>query len=1052
MRRRCAIVLLLLLTAAAAARAGGRVGLISFRRVPIPDDVPAHLCTAMAQDHSGLLWLGTQGGLVRYDGHEFRVFRSSPDKPTTLAGNYVRALLIASDGRIWVGTFSGGLSVFDARTETFRRYQHDARNPASLAYDRVEGLAEDRRGRIWIATSAGLDRLDPRSGRIDHFRHDARDARSIADDRVRGLLVDREGRLWVGSRQGLQRWLGDRRGFERVLTGQYVERLLEDHQGRIWIGTEKNGAAVLNPRDGSLRRFAPQPADPDGLSHYWVYGFAEGPAEEMWIATFGGGVDVVDGRSLTVIDRLRHDPVLDDTIGADRVGAVFRDRAGMMWVGTWGEGLARHDPRTRAFRSLRFSPRRADGISHVAAVRAMEMRDGRIWVGTNGNGIDVLDSELRRVAEYRPNPGDDGALSDGAITCLAQSDDGTIWVAALNGSLHRLLPGETRFDRLPVDRLAGGPIRTIAFTPDGVLWAGAAEGMVRVDPHTLATRVYRQWPGAARSSPAIEAIAVGGGGLLWIGTDNGLYAFDPRTEVAARIARDAARGDALPDNWVPDLMIARDGRLWVGTAGGAAVLTQWDGRAARFEVVDRRLGRPSERAESLIEDDQGMVWIGPRLRVDPRRWTARELGPADGIAFRNFFIASRARTSDGRLLFGSPEGLLVADPRALQEASDDPPIVATALRVDGNMRPGAAVLRSLTLRPSERGFALDFAALDFLESRRWTYRYRLDGLEDAWTVAGPAQRSLTYSRLPPGEYVLRVGAARRDGEWSRQELRLPITVLPAFHQTLWFRSLVAVAIAAVLYGAYRLRIRRLRARERELERLVTARTGELAEKNRQLEKAYVQIEEASLTDPLTRLRNRRYLEQTIGADLEIAARGGAERDLVLLMIDLDHFKSVNDRYGHAAGDAVLVELAGLLLRTVRASDTVIRWGGEEFLIVARFVDRVRAPELAEKVRSAVAAHPFVLPDGTSIRRTCSIGFAAWPFSPAAPRGVDWEQVVDLADSGLYVSKRNGRDAWTGIVLGAGGDAARAAEAYRADPEGAVARGEIVVQSSAMIEA
>ncbi len=1043
--------LLLLLVCAASAVAQGRVGLVSFRRIAIPDDVPAHLCSAIAQDRSGLLWFGTQGGLVRYDGYELRVYRSNPSDPATLAGNYVRALLVASDGRLWVGTFSGGLSVFDPRTEKFTRHQHDARTPASLAYDRVEGLAEDAAGRIWIATSAGLDRLDPKSSRIEHFRHDAADPKSIADDRVRGLLVTRNGTLWVGTRDGLQRWLGDGRGFERVtpaLAGQYVIRLHEDGRGRIWIGTEEHGAAVLDPAAGALRRIAPRPADPNGLSHYWAYGFAEGEAGEMWIATFGGGVDVVDQESLQVIDRLRHDPLLDDTIGADRVGAVFRDASGSMWVGTWGEGVARHDPRTRAFRSLRFSPNRPDGLTHASAVRTLETADGRIWVGTNGNGIDVLDRTLHRVAGFRPDATDPGALSDGAITCLAQAADGTIWVATLNSSLHRLRPGAARFDRVAAEQLAGGPIRTIAFGRDGMLWAGAAEGMARVDPATLATRVYRRWPGAAKSSPAIESIVAAADGTLWVGSDNGLYAFDPRTESAVRIAKDPSRADSLPDNWVPDLMLARDGKLWAGTAAGAVVLTQWDGRTARFENVLARLGRTPSPAEALIEDQAGQVWIGPRLRVDPRTWTARELGPPDGVTFRNFFIASRTRTRDGRLLFGAPEGLLIADPRALRAESAAAPIVATALRVEGNVRPGASVLPSIALSKAERSFSIEFAALDFTAPHRQVYRYRLDGLDEAWSVLAASQHSLTYSRLPPGRYVLHVGVMNRGGGWSRQELRLPVTVLPALHQTPWFRALMAACAAVLLYALYRLRVRQLRARERELERIVQHRTAELATKNEQLKSAYEQIEEASLTDPLTGLRNRRFLEQTIGADLELAARGEADRELVILMIDLDHFKSVNDQYGHAAGDAVLAALGRLLMSTLRSSDTVVRWGGEEFLIVVRFVDRADAAGLAEKLRGAVAGHEFVLPDGTTIHRTCSIGFSAWPFSPAAPRALPLERVIGLADAALYIAKHSGRNAWAGVLPG-NADPVHAAEAFREDAEGAVGRGEVVLLRSSL---
>lgn len=983
------------------AAARSRPGLISFQSISIPPDVPAHLCSAMTQDRQGFIWFGTQGGLVRYDGYDFRLFRSLADDGSTLGGNYVRTLLVARDGRVWAGSFTGGLSVFDPRTETFSRLRHDPGDPRSIAYDRVEGLAETPDGSIWIATSAGLDRLDPHSGAIRHFRHDAADPSSLADDRVRGLLVDRHQRLWVGTRDGLQRWNAADDTFEHVaLRGQYVVRLFEDSRGRIWLGTEEHGAAVLDPEEGTIRRLSPHSGGNGGLSHYWVYGFAEPVKGEVWVATFGGGIDVVDAATFRILDRLRPDPVDDGAIPDDRIGAIMRDRSGVIWVGTWGEGIVRHDPRSRPFRSLRFSPNRPEGLTHRAVVRALGLRDGTIWAGTNGNGIDIFDRDLVRIGAHRPAPGDPGALSDGSITALAEAGDGTVWVATLNSALHRHPGKGARFERVPQERLPGGPIRTMAFTPDGALWVGAAEGMARIDPATLETRVFRDWPGAAAgSSPAIESIVVERNGLLWVGTDNGLYRFDPRTSHSLHIRRDPGRRDALPDNWVPDLLLARDGRLWVGTAGGAAVLTRLDGPVARFRAVS------SSSADSLIEDGEGNIWLTPRQRIDPETLASRTLGAADGIAFRTFFIASRARTSDGRLLFGSPEGLLVVDPAAIGEEPREGGLMPVSLHIDGERRVGAPLLEKLTLLPRETEFSLDVASSDFV-SYPHRYRYRLEGLDDRWSETGPSQRTIAYSRLPPGRFTLRVTGLRTDGSPHSREMRLPVEVLPAFHQTLWFKLLSLLVAAALVYLAYRLRVRHLQAQQRILESLVAERTEELTV-------AYARIEEASLTDPLTGLRNRRYLEQTIAADLQMALRTD---DLIVLLVDLDHFKSVNDTHGHAAGDAVLAQLAGLLRTSVRSSDVVVRWGGEEFLIVVRFVDRSHAPAIAEKIRSAVESQDFVLPDGSLLRRTCSIGVAAWPVSRVEQREASFERVVDLADEALYEAKRRGRNRWIAAAM------------------------------------
>ncbi len=199
-----------------------------------------------------------------------------------------------------------------------------------------------------------------------------------------------------------------------------------------------------------------------------------------------------------------------------------------------------------------------------------------------------------------------------------------------------------------------------------------------------------------------------------------------------------------------------------------------------------------------------------------------------------------------------------------------------------------------------------------------------------------------------------------------------------------------------------------------------AAQAQLLEKNLELERAYKALEEVSLTDQLTGLRNRRFFLQHVESDVALSLRGydggepGTDSDLVFYMVDLDHFKEVNDRYGHAAGDSVLVQMKDRLREVFRESDYLVRWGGEEFLVLARATDRSGAHVVAERIRHAVSSRDFVLPDGTPLARTCSIGFACYPFTPSHPRLMSWSQVVELADVGLYISKHSGRDAWTAV--------------------------------------
>ncbi|WP_195763889.1 ligand-binding sensor domain-containing diguanylate cyclase [Pseudoduganella rivuli] len=1048
----CVLLAASLLAVHPHAAAQTRPGLVSFQRIAIPDDVPAHLTTAAVQDQRGMLWFGTQDGLVRYDGYSYKVFRARPGDPAALGGSYIRSLFVARDGRIWAGTISGGVSVFDPRSERFTQYRHQ-QNDSGLAHDRVESIAEDRAGMMWLATDDGLDRLDPGSGAITHFRHDALDMSTLASNQVRSVLADREGRLWVGGQDGLQLWQDGRwlrvasePGAPGSLAGQHITRLMQDARGRIWIGTHKHGAAMLDPArlpqtvaEGVtlpparelLVRWLPSDK-PDSLSlgasslsHYWVYSMAQAANGEIWIGTFGNGIDVIDPVSLKVVDRLRHDAGNTSSIGASRIGALLSDRSGTMWTGSWGGGIAQHHPATRAFVKIRHSAINPDTPGHPGIVRALESADGKLWLGTNGEGVDVLDADGHVVARHRARTADPGALADGSITCLAQDAQGGMWIATLDGTLHHLPAGATGFRRYgETQGLPGGPIRAMAFGPDGALWVGAQKGLGRIAPGGKAT-VYRHVEGDERtlSGREVESLAFTKDGTLWVGTENGVNAFDTAQGTAVRIRRDANRADSLPDNWVPDLMVDRQGRLWLATQSGVAILNTWNGSEARFDVVSRRIGLPAQPAESLLEDAQGMVWLNGRTRIDPATWQFQTYGPADGADFRTRYIASRSMTRSGDLLFGSPEGLLIVRPALLRQRGEPLRVVAAALSVAGRDVPGAGELAQLALQAPQRSLRVEFAAQGAGAPDQVRYRYRLEGYDADWAEVDARQRVAAYTGLPPGEYTLRVQAAAGDMPWAATgaapgEWQLNVTVAPAFYQTIQFRALMWLLGALSVFGLFRLRLRQLRRRAAWLERTVAERTAAL-------ETAYRDIEQASLTDPLTGLRNRRFLEQSFQADLDLVARRhaggdpGPGSDLLLFMLDLDHFKSVNDQYGHAAGDAVLVQAAAVLRQCMRGSDYIVRWGGEEFLLLARFVDRAQGPAMAEKIRTAIAGHPFVLPDGAVLHKTVSIGYAACPPVPGRMDDVTLDSLQQLADTALYAAKRSWRDAWVGVSLDAG---------------------------------
>jgi diguanylate cyclase (GGDEF)-like protein len=358
-------------------------------------------------------------------------------------------------------------------------------------------------------------------------------------------------------------------------------------------------------------------------------------------------------------------------------------------------------------------------------------------------------------------------------------------------------------------------------------------------------------------------------------------------------------------------------------------------------------------------------------------------------------------------------------------------VVVERVRANGRWR-DAREGEPMALEVDARDLDFEFTALSFQAPANVDLRVRLRGYDADWrALDDPTRRDARYTNLPPGDYVFEVTGANNDGVWAVEPGRLAFSIAPAFHETWAARGLLALVAALVLYALHRLKLHRLRRQSEALELLVSQRTEALEDANRRLS-------EASLTDPLTGLRNRRYIGAQIPADLafydrepELGPEGGGV--LVLAIIDIDHFKRVNDTHGHHAGDLVLQQFARVLEQQVRTGDYIARWGGEEFVLVFRPLPGRHVPMLGERLRSAIANHPFDIGGAEPLRITCSIGFVAYPLFDRLRGLPGWELMLSLADRALYHAKANGRDGWAQYVARHGIDGEAASAALAADP-------------------
>jgi diguanylate cyclase (GGDEF)-like protein len=959
--------------------------------------------SALLQDADGFVWVGTtQGGLARFDGHRFKSFVHREGDPSSLPGDFILALSVDGKGRVWTGTASGDVAYYDKDSDSFRSFPEPAGVPA-----RGSGLklAGDGDG-VWVASSnTGLERIDVASGAITHYSHRDGDPASLPSDRVRSLFLDR-GDLWVGTYWGLVRRPAGQAGFEPVPIVGGSGRPFEDMvvgmttagDGHVWFVTAQSGIGRIEPAGEDDphkvgRILAGQSAEvaagPLSLA------LTEAKPGEMWVSRVSGGIAAIDmatGRTRLI----QHDPRQPQSLADDTVRGLIRDRSGLVWAGT-NHGLCWTDPRTMVVDTVLPSALQPGGLADGDVFGVAATPDGRAWLGTKEHGVVALDPARGTLAAI---PGAAQIAADGIVDSLSTGPDGALWIAAGNGrALFRYDPVSTLLTRHAFPRVNNEARRILAQVwAEGSLWL-AAGGLVRYDPASDSFRTYRHGLDLGTLvDDSANAIQLSAPGSLWVGTQRGLDRLDIESGRFRHLAYDPADPESLPGNYISAILTDRRGRLWVGTASGIGVADRASDEIPRFRRIGTGQGLPNNNIDAMQEDGAGRVWVSTAdglAVIDPDALTARPLGAggAAGGAISAYWINSAAGLPDGTLLFGGLGGLSVVHPDRLQEWNFHPPVLLTDLRVDGRPAPGRAGGGILLLGPGDSSFEAEFAALDYSAPDRLRYAYRLEGFDRDWIPSDAQRRTAAYTNLPPGRYRLLVKGSNRDGVWS-DTMVLPVEVLPFWWQAWWFRVLGVLFTVLSVIIVVQVRTAVLRRRREDLERLVAAQTRDLTDANRRLG-------ELAARDALTGLFNRRHFLEFAERELERARRMG--RKTSVLLIDIDHFKRVNDQHGHEAGDDVLRGVCARLAAGVRDADLLARLGGEELGVLAPETDIAAALVVAERLRQSVAGGPYTAGDA-KLLITVSIGVAT-----IEDPGEALKSLMGRADKALYVAKAGGRN-------------------------------------------
>jgi len=964
---------------------------------------------ALVQDAEGFLWVGTEDGLFRLEGNRFRRFGPEEGLPSPK---------IAADGLspglnrgLWVRTYRGlafwngqrFVSLSSLGGVNFEPRQGVCLAQGGFILSHFEGKArylslsgepfQLLEGLPWGeglnagTYDASRERLILVLGHQLWIRQGgAWSHRELAKDlgaEVRAIWVDGAGRIWFRTTERLAR-LDTPDGTIQVLVLPFRLSAVNS----VNLGTDARGRIWTNTAEGLVWLEGDDfgfIGEREGLPQGGAGALSVDFQGTVWIT--GEGVHKLLGEGLwTGYTRRQGLPT-------DVVWTITRTPDDLLWAGTAG-GLAAGDER-----GWRVLPRTRGNQFVALAVDA----DGNLWIGYTPSkerpGGFGLREKGRLEIQTIPVPG----LPAREYVATLYSEGTTLWMGTSSIGLLRGTRTGSRLDMQPVK--VGNwpqevPISRIRPDGQGGIWVAAQRGIAHWNGRTWATLSKAE--GLLDTSVLVVAPTSGGAAWITYLVAKGMTRVQ-RTGDRLVIAESLLPPHPLVQSPIVAMATGPGGDLWVGASRG---LLRWNGQ--RVERFGRHTGFPGEDCAEggLWFDPNGDIWVGlsvGMVRGRPQLMGTRQAPPPVAML--------EATTGNGRSLLGQPG------------------------------------LQRLTW--GERTLAFHYGPSGSLGTEDMSYQVRLVGLEDVWrSTTLPEAR---YPGLGAGTYRFEVRTTNSVGEVGNV-CSLDFEVLPPWWMRPWFLVLAGLAFLGLTFLAFRWRTTILRRRNEQLEALVKARTQEL-------EVANESLREASLIDPLTGLNNRRFLTMTMPEEsvrLHRVFRNhlengesplGRNEDLVLFLGDLDHFKRVNDTYGHGAGDLVLLEAAKLLRGVSRTSDTLVRWGGEEFLLVAKRSDREKAYLIAEKLCQAVRGHEFVLPDGQRLRCTISVGYAAFPILDHQPEAFTWEDTLLVADQCLYAAKHAGRDGWVGVHTPGPLDAAELGPRLRGDLKSLVREGHIQMRSS-----
>ena len=833
-----------------------------FIHYSIADGLSQNSANSIFQDSRGFMWFGTQAGLNRFDGYEFKVFKHNPSDSLSISNNWIWDIFEDSRGTMWIGTFGGGLNRFDHETETFRAFRHDPQDSANtLLDDTIWFIDEDDSGILWVSGNTGLNRFDPATGEIRHFRF------TETDNNCFHHVKNDQNELFFTTPQYFYRF--DMRTCEYTQYPIYADSPGKQSIIRSPIALDKDGTLWLGTGDGLLR----VSFDGDAVSgrHFYnaknanltnekILSLFIDSQQTLYVGSEGGlyTLDLTDENYRQTPEnaefrKISHSPFVQSSLRNDRIYSIGESRGGELWVGT-ELGLSRHDRTTRKFQHFAYIPGEANTLSDPLVLDIEEDAQNRLWIATH-NGLNMYDPRTQRYRHYKAgdNHPDEALRYNYVFSLLADAKKpGGIWVGTIRGGLHWFDWQTGKFQQFPFSPGAkngtlSASIYTIYADKSGDIWVGSSGGVSRyLRNEDRFDRVADSLFARNLTHKFVYSILQDRFDQFWFGTAGGINHFDPVSGELRAYLNDPDDPGSLSNNFVLCIHESpKTGDIWIGTNGGLNRLVREP--EIHFRSYRQKDGLPDDLIYGILEDDAGNLWLSAQNGLVKAEVFGDSLAftlftKSDGLQGDEFNMNAFLRGKNGKMYFGGSNGFNAFFPENVTENQFLPPVAITDFRVLNESVPIAGngqkthpetftipktinMLDALELSWRQNVFSFEFAALNFTNPQENEFAYMMEGFDENWIYSGN-RRFVTYTNLDPGEYIFRVKASNNDGVWNETGKAIRISITPPPWRTWWAGIIYAIIVLGGIYGIIRFRIREAQRKIGEQSRIERAKTEE----------------------------------------------------------------------------------------------------------------------------------------------------------------------------------------------------------------------------------